>query len=369
MMMWYQWLRKATRFYIFGLLAVAILATIISLSGVSVFSPKACAVQPEYLASVSAADRQRVDALFEAGLLYCKDLREGLATVEPQLYWGSDGMSSLLFFQALPGENLAGVGVAAYEFGDGESETYPARAGDRRHPRFRQLAEGRRVWSNQVESGEAAPEYFLRRDAAPGIEELSIYIKIIGPADLEAGLTDRNFLRDLEQLWNRLRVGRDGSALGARLVARETSFVFAPERWEPWVARDINPALLNEAGQMDYQALHAAKLSEAALYQTVQGILGSSVWVAGVISGTTPAMRIQAPDGAEAIAPEAATAWVSTVGGSGLALFSFAPLESGRPYEAFYWADPTAQGERPPDKTWPVVFGLPEALAAPETGE
>jgi hypothetical protein len=368
--MWYQWLRKATRYYIFGLMALAIVATVISLSGVSILEPKACALRPEYLPSVAEADRQQVDALFDAGLLYCKELREGLATVAPDLYWGSDGMSSLLFFQALPGESLSDVGVSAYAFGDGEGQTYPSRAGDRRHPRFSQLAEGRRVWSNQAEGGDGVRDYYLRRDAAPAIGEVNVYVKIIGPSEPDAGLTDRNFLRDLEQIWTRFRGGQTGSFLGARVVGRDTTFVYVPERWEPWVAREINPALLNEEGELDYQVLHETQWPEVMLYQSVQGILGSSVWVAGVVSGTTPAMWIQVPGETEAIVPEVATAWVSTAGGSGLALFSFARLESGRPYEAQYWADPAAQkGGRPPDKSWPVVFGLPEAMGAPEAGE
>lgn len=356
----YQWARRLRQYYVLVIVGLIGLAAILRAVGFEAGGRAGCDAAPVYRDAVPAELRTWLDTLQAQELLYCRDLREGLASVDPRVYWGSDGMNSVIFFQARPGQDLTGVGVTDYTFGDGSRDFFPSRMGDRRHIRFDQAQEGRRVWANEAEG--SPPTYFVRLDGAPPVGLVNAYFKIRGPALEQRGVTDRDFLQDLERFWGLLR-REPQSAVGGRLVSRDLTVIYDPERWADWVGRDVNPALTDAEGRVDYEALATEPIAEPILYQTVQGLSGSTVWVAGVVSGTRPAMLLLPRGGGAPIEPIGGGTWISFRGGSALAHFAFPRQPDGAVLEARFWADAEARDREPPTRSWPVAFPPPPALA------
>ncbi len=351
--MFLQWAQKLRRYYLLLIVASVVIFAVLQFTGLSVFSPPPCESAPEYREDVPADLRQTIDAFQEAGLLYCRDLREGLRTVAPTVYWGSDGLNSLIFFQAVEGENLSGVGVPAYTFGDGQDEFFPSRRGDWRHPGFTQRVEGRRVWRNQAESED--PAYYYRFDGAPGVGMATTFISVRGPAVVQEGLTDRSFLQDLERIINILRRQEQVRQAG-RLITRDLTLLVDTSRWDEVVQREINPLLLDEEARMDYLALRDEVLPETILYQSAQSISGSTVWLAGLPEDANPAMVLVPRQGGPPIEPIEQSVWDSLGEGTPLVHFAFPKQPDGSVHEARYWEDAETRAEAEPDRTWPVAF-------------
>jgi len=122
------------------------------------------------------------------------------------------------------------------------------------------------------------------------------------------------------------------------------------------VHRQINPALADENGRLDAARVATAELAGPALLQTVSGPWSSTVWVAGAISGTEPALLLAPPAGGTPVRPVAGAGWVSPLGPLRLHHFAFDAQPLGIVFEARYWHDARRRGESPPDATWPVVF-------------
>lgn len=314
-----------------------------------------CPARPTYREAVSAEARAQIDALFDRGLLYCSTIEAGLARVDPTIYWGTDGTRSVLFFQARPGADLRGVGVSEYLF---EDRDVPGPIGDGSMYGFRLEDFGQPVWRNQARDD--VPTWFFRADGAPPDYDVSVQVKIVGEAEEQTGTTRRDFMRDLEYLWDYVR--GDIPSDGVRNMRRAWSVPIQPRRWLATRHDELNPALADERGRYDPGRLATADLPRPALLQTVHGLLGSTVWVAGVVSGTRPVLVLAPPDaGADApvLDPVASGRWVSALGPNRLAHFAFPPQAAGRLHEARYWHDAAARGARPPDLTWPVTFNPP----------
>lgn len=351
--MFYQLARKLLRYQYFLLSLVAIvfvLVGILARLGIDLVpDPPLCEALPAYRAEVPARVRADIDGLFAAGLLYCGEPDAGLASVEPRIYWGSDGTRSVVFFQARPGMTLAQVGVPDYAF---NVEFVPGPAGDEPMPGYRAERFGIPAWLNEAE--ESPPGYYYRVDGAPAPSDASVRVTVQGPAAEQEGLSGRDFMRDLELAWAYIRgeVREEG-----RTVKRPLTMPILPERWEATRNRQVNPALANAQGLHEVQIVAGADLPEPALFQTVHGASGSSVWVAGIVTGTTPALVLvpRAGDAAAPIEPRAVSTWSSRVGPNRLALFAFDALPPGA-YDARYWNDGRRRDETPPDQIWPAAF-------------
>ncbi len=368
--MYYNLTRRLLRWRIYLILGLSLLAMVIGRVGLGSLGSRACRALPAFRAEVPAELRQELGLLQEAGLLYCKPLRAGLAAVDPMVYWGSDGLSSLLFFQAAAGADLSAVGLGSYRFSDGQNQIFPSRPGDGRPAGFLQAREGDRVWSNQA-SGEA-PTYYLRREGAPGAGVGVVMVEVSAPMVVDENLTDRDFLQDLEHAldWLRGRAGVQGGASGRG--TRDLNFLIDRDRWSPYLQRDTNPAFQTAEGAPDLTRLSREPLSRPQIFQRVQGLLGSSVWVAGAISGTQGALLLQeqnAVAGEAGIQPRDQHQWRPLGPGSAMELYAFPSLPAGRPFEALYWSDAADQaGGRPPDQRFVVAFPLPSAQATATAG-
>lgn len=360
--MYYDLARRLLRWRIYIILGLGLLAIVIGRIGLGSLGSTACEAPPAFRAEVPGDLRADLELLQAKGLLYCKPLRDGLDKVDPMLYWASDGLSSLLFFQARDGADLREVGVSSYLFSDGQDSYFPSLPGDRRPPDFVQAQEGARVWSNQA-AGET-PTYFLRREGAPGSTVGAVMVEVTGPLAVDEGMTDRDFLKDLERSlgWLRGEVGGETGAAGRG--TRDVNFLVDQGRWQPWVQRDTNPAFLTADGRPDTARLARDPLTRPQMYQRVQGLLGSAVWVAGVKSGTEGHLRLAPPRGGAPLAPRDVVRWIPAGRGSPMTLFGFPPLPAGVPYEARYWAEPAdAESEAAPDLTFVIVFNAPPAQA------
>jgi hypothetical protein len=325
--------------------------------------PPLCEARPIYNAEVPAEVRQRVDFLFDSGLLYCGETKAGLAAVSPTIYWGSDGSRSTVFFQALPGENLGGVGISEYVFG---TDILPPPIGDSRQDGFTIDATGRPAWLNQAGAPDAT--WYFREDGAPAPWDVSVRLDVVGPAIEQASATGRDFEQDLERIWDAIQGNDDG---GGRRVTRPVTLRIMPERWEGRVTRgELNPALADEKGAFVPLRVATTALAQPTLLQTVSGASASTVWVAGVISGTRPVLVIApaAGGGGAAIEPIAQGNWVTNIGPQRLASFAFDPQPLDTAFEARYWNDERERESAPPDYSWPIVFASqPPATPAPGT--
>jgi hypothetical protein len=330
------------------LVAVVVAALLLSTGVVQRRLAGTCPAPPRFRPDVPAAVRAQIEDLYARGLLYCTSSKE-LANLTEPVYWGSDGMSSVLFFQP---EDFRGLGVVDYAFG---SELVPTPPGDARLPGFLLDAVGRPTFENQAPEGSG---YFYRLDGAPGEADAAVRVDIRGPAVTNPGVSGRNFFRDLQLLASLLQ----GRASSER---RDTRVTFAlpivPDRWRAVPRRAINPQLAGDAGEISTAVLRKIgdALQQPTLYQTASGPLGSTVWVAGVLSDTNPSLvlAVLADGPAEAMEPIATGLWADPAeGGMRLKHFAFPPLPEGQRYQARYWSDPRRRADAPPDFTWQVEF-------------
>jgi len=352
------------------IVVVALLAVTIGfgvLRGLDLVPTALCAAPPAYRAEVPPDVRARIDGLFAERLLYCGTLKADFEAVDPNVYWGSDGARSLLFFQALEGKTLAGVGIERYAYDDRD---FPPPIGDARPDGYRLDIVGQPVWRNLAEG--PAPTWYFRLDGPPRPTDATVVVSVQGPAALTRGLSDRSFEQDLMWVFDTLR----GRTRGTWLIRRGTGIAIQPERWAALVHREINPALADERGQIVPETLARADLAQPSLLQTVQGRAISTVWVAGVVTGTRPALLLapREPAGALPIRSIAEGDWVSALGPVRLRHFAFERQPVGTLLDARYWHDGGDVDARPPDVTWPVTFtdAPPEAttpgVATPVTG-
>ncbi len=352
--MLYQYARKLLSGYSLLIsLSVLVIAGYTAIRYFGFLAPPLCDARPAYNTEVPAEVRARIDFLFDSGLLYCGQLRgdtADLATVNPTIYWGSDGSRSTVFFQALPGSTLAGVGLTEYVLG---SDSTPTAIGDARPAGFFLDAVGRPAWVNQADTPDAT--WYFREDGPPGPGDVAVRLRVVGPARERASLVGRNFEQDFWRMWGAVR-GQTAGGVDANGVA---AFPILHERWAKLVQRgEINPALADERGQTNPTLLATAALPGPTLLNTVAGTSASTVWVAGVISGTQPAMVLVPPAGAArgAIEPIGQAQWASDLGPNRLAHFAFEPQPLDTALEARYWNDGRRKDSAPPDYTWPVVF-------------
>ena len=273
---------------------------------------------------------------------------ERLATVDGPIYWGSDGVSSVLYFAA---DSLEGVGVTRYgtgaNAGSGAYVVGPPGAGE--PPGFAEVRAGHPVWTNQAPDGAG---FYYRFQGAPSDDDIATAVDIKGPAMDPGGLSDRDVFRDLEILWAKARRETD-SETGSTTV--RVPITILPERWSEVRRRTIDAEMLNEDGEPSFAALRDLSPTEPGLYQIVSGPLGTTVWVVGTVSGTRPALVLADPSGASPLEPFAEAPWASDTTDVRLHHFAYEPLQAGDVYEARYWHDEDAQDVSGPDYTWTAV--------------
>jgi hypothetical protein len=346
----YQQARKLMRLRIYLIVGIVLLGVVASTVGddLARLFIRPCAAPPDYRADVPAHVREQLDQLHANGLLYCSPPVEGLATMSEPIYWGSDGLTSVLFFQA---DDLAGLGVTRYGFGGGVTGTafVPGEPGAAPPDGFRDAAAGRPALSNQAPPGSG---FYYRVHGAPAAADTAVNVTLVGPARQAAGMGSRDVFRDLELAWNWLR-RKPSRVLGDTTVRIPIGIV--PERWEPHVRRSVTPELAGAGGEPTFRALTAAAPDQPTYYHVVGGLLTTTVWVAGVVSGTNPVVYL-VDDAGRAREPQASARWTSAISDQILAHFAFEPLPPATAVEARYWADRRAAGTAPPDHVWPIAI-------------
>jgi hypothetical protein len=347
-MTFYQQARKLMRVRTYAIFLFLLLGAVLSMAGDNIarLFVRPCAEAPAYRQDVPTEVRERIDRLQAAGLLYCSPPLQGLATMSQPIYWGSDGLSSILFFQA---DDLASIGVTRYGFGSGPtgSAFVPGEPGASPPDGFREVMIGRPALANQAPDGSG---YFYRVQGAPIGSDAAVSISLTGPATKTAS-GDRDVFRDIEMVWNRLR-RRSAQEVGSTTV--RTAIAILPGRWQPYMRRWVQPGLADASGQPSYRALVTAAPPEPTAYQVVSGLMGTTVWVAGVVTGTNPALAIVQPDG-QSVSPFASALWDSTTTDQLQAHFAFAPISGGTPLTLRYWHEKERAAMREPDYEWPVT--------------
>lgn len=354
----YQLFRRLRRLRLYFILAAGVLGMLFAVFGSSIFGlfVRRCDAPPAYGPDVPPTVRAEVDTLHANGLLFCPEPAEWIAGLDEPIYWGSDGMRSVLFFQM---EDLSGVGVNEYLFGE---NFLVLPLGDSPPVGYGLLGSGVPVYRNEApehgpEDG-GRPTYFFRRDGAPQGNDLQVTISVRGsrrPAEGLLGTGDP--FDDLERIWDRIRgVQRETTTAGS--ASSRVVFPILASDWETLVRREVTPELATEEGEPSIERLSEAELAEPIVFQTVGGLLGSSLWIAGVDVETspTPALELVAADGTT-IAPLRSSVWSSgRAPNAPLALFAFDPLPTGIEFQAHYWHAASAAGSSPPDLVWPVTF-------------
>jgi len=340
---WYRRFRRARALIILGLLILGALASVFADPLGRVLAPT-CAEPPTYHADVPDDVRGVLDSLFDNDLLYCAEPSEPFAGLDGPIYWGSDGLSSWVFFQA---DNLRGVGLTRYAFGEDFAVTPP---GDSPPASYNPTAARSRANQATAEN----PTYFFRRDGAPSSGDARVALRVRGPQAPTAGRPGaRSVWRDLDRLIGWLR----GDALAKGTVPSEVLIARQPEALVQRVERRVAPGLADEAGELDKAKLAEVALGEPVLMQAVTGMFGNSVWVAGVVTDTVPALELVPPGGGEPVAPFDRSLWRGGEGQAPLALFAFDPLTTNAPHTARFWLDGLAAGSgAAPDAAWPVEF-------------
>lgn len=344
-MIFSEWLRRFRRtraLFFVGIVVIGTLASVFSTQLGGVLAPT-CDDPPAYHADVPASVRGVLDSLYDNGLLYCAKPSEAFAGLQGPVYWGSDGLSSWLFFQA---DDLAGVGVTRYAYGDDFAVTPP---GDAPPTTYNPMAPR----SRQNQAPSESPSYFFRRDGAPGPSDARVVVRVRGPLapePLRPG--GRSVWRDLDRLIGAVR----GNSLASKTVPSEVLIARRPELLVSRVERHVAPALAGDEGQLDMARLAEVAPREPVLWQTVTGMFGNSVWVAGVMTDTLPTLMLVPADGAP-LEPFDRSLWVGGTSGIPLALFAFEPLTTNVDYTARFWSDGrTVKDGAPPDAEWPVQF-------------
>jgi hypothetical protein len=344
--MWYQRATRALRlrrFLLVGMVLVIVAYALFQDRLLAPFAPT-CTSAPDYLDEVPQELRSKLDGLRAAGLLYCVEAPEELARLQGPVYWGSDGVNSLLFFQA---SDLAGTGVQRYAY----SQNYlPAPAGGPSPTGYTQGGGGRVAYLNEAPDG--AP-YYLRTLGAPTDTDLAVAVDITGPAIQNESLLGRNFWRDLDNL---VRAVRGESAVQRATTVQRVSIPIIPARWEAVRRRVVAPELANADGAPDLAKLREVPAGQVRHYQTLNGPLGAGIWFTGVLSDTTPALVLVPRAGGQALRPEAdPSLWTSSTAPGRVAGFAFPTLTEGAVYEAGYWHDAARAEVDAPDLKFPIV--------------
>jgi len=355
-MTFYNQARRLGRWWTYFIVATVVLGLVLSVIGDPILNrlARTCPAPPTYRADVPADLRTSLDLLFRNGLLYCSGPPKGMRTMTEPIYWGSDGVSSILFYQS---DDLSNVYLVRYGFGENPSAAFiPGEPGASPPAGFKEGQAGRAALTNQAPEGS---DYFYRVQGAPLTSDGVVAVTLDGPAVAQPKGGGRDAFRDIETLWDWIR-RKPASELESTRVMTPISIV--PGRWENASRRVVNPALADAAGKPTLQVLRSAAPTEPTLYQTVSGLLHTTVWVAGVVSGTRPAMVLQPAGGspgvssASATEPVAQSGWISTSATDRLVLahFAYDPLPPGR-YRAEYWHDHKDAAAGTPDRVWEVT--------------
>lgn len=339
---WLQRYRRARALIVLALVTIGALATIFAAPLGRMLAPT-CPERPAYHADVPPAVRAVLDTLFDNDLLYCGAPSEPFAGLEGPVYWGSDGLSSWVFFQA---ESLRGVGLTGYAYGQDFAVSAP---GDAPPAGYVPLVPRGR--GNQAEGAE--PTYFVRRDGPPTAGDARVVVELRGPEPAAAGVPGgRSVWRDLDRFLAAIR----GDALAAGTVASEVQIARRATQLVDRIERRVVPELAADDGAPDAALLAGVAPGRPVPWQTLTGLMGSSVWVAGVVTSTLPALRLAPPGGGAEIAPFETSLWRGEAGAPALALFAFDPVATGTPLDARFWADGRAAGAAPPDAAWTIEF-------------
>ncbi len=352
----YQLFRRLRRFRLYFFLFAGALGMVFAIFGTDILGVfvRKCESPPRFEAGVPASVRAEIETLFANDLLFCPEPTDPIAGLNGPIYWGTDGMRSVLFFQS---DDLTGVGVTEYIFGE---NFLVLPLGDSPPIGYGLLGSGQPIYRNEAPMQEEGPrpKYFYRRDGAPQTTDLRVSISVRGersPDDRLIGGGDP--FDDIERIWNRLR-GVQLETTSGRSGRSHVVFPILSNDWEPLVRRAIAPELANEVGGASIEQLSAADLAEPIVFQRVGGLLGTSMWIAGVdidIS-PTPALALVAPGG-ETISPLKSSVWTSGRAlNTPLALYAFDPLPTDTQFEARYWHSASAADTSPPDLTWSVTF-------------
>jgi hypothetical protein len=377
-MTFYQLGRRVMRWRTYIFVAIIAFGAFMGVYGGAILKRfvRPCNAAPAYHADVPQALRDQLGALHARGLLYCSAPMAGLVSTNSPVYWGSDGISSVLFFQA---DRMDDLGVVRYGFGQSVQSAFtPVTAGAGPIDGVREDAAGRPAITNQAPPGAT---YFYRLQGAPATNDSVVAVTVRGTARPQPGVSGRDAFRDLEMLWNIVR-GRPRTEIEE--TTAQVSIPILPEEWLGAGRRDTNPSLADDQGQLSAKAIRAAAPRTPELAQTVSGVLGTTIWVAGVMSDTTPAL-VLVPQGDAAvgvtppptqaggtattstatavpaapatgvITPTAQAGWVVMASDEYLEHFAFPPLPSGARYEARYWHDGKQQAAKPADYVWNVA--------------
>ena len=348
--------KRARRLWLVGivLLMLAIAALRSTGSGLIGITSPTCRNLPEFRDSVPASVRAEIRYLFDNGLLYCERPDEPFRGLDGPIYWGAEGTTSVLFFQA---ESLRGVGVTTYGFGQPGELFNVTPPGDAPPQGYGELRTGEPAIRNEAE--EEAPEYFVYHAGAPLLGDLMVTANARGPAAAREGVIGlRVVLRDVYRVWDAVR-GRPPRGAGGTALS-EVFFSIYPGRWVDLVRRDVNPVLAQGEEATIPAALKRAKEEGAVAgptwYQTVSGELAGAVWAAGVLTETRPALILRDAGGAE-IEPAEVALFDSSLTGLPLAMFGFPPQPVDEAFEAELWLDDAArQAGDPADLRFPVTF-------------
>lgn len=363
-MIWSQQMRKIFRLRRYWIIFIIALGVVMGVFGTQILGgiARTCPEPPTYRADVTEEIRTQVDFLFEQNLLYCGELSSEQAALEDPIYWGSDGLVGVLFFQP---QDISAVEVESVAFGEGGHG--PASFGGARPTGYVPLPHEGDVLANQAPAGAS---YYYNEHGAPGDGDFAVNVFIQGPAALNESITGRDAWRDLNWVLGKLR-GEDQGEGGLRITNR-LPLPILPDRWHDLRDRWVNPDLADENGRPVYAIVSKADLPEPVLYQAVSTPLASTLWVAGVVTGTRPVMALQPtdeavagsePTGSQMLQPEASGVWASSDEDVGvlLAHFAFPPQEPGARFEARYWHDEPAAEAEPPDFLWTLEFPLETA--------
>lgn len=352
--MWYERATRVLAFRRYLLIGFLVLGVVLAVFGDRFLRPLSptCPEAPVYAQEVAEGIRTQLDALFAAGQLYCVTPPEGLKNLVGPVYWGGDGVNSALYFQL---SDPVGTVVTRYAFGQ---NYLPGPRGGPPPVGFRNESPARLAYSNQAPEG-AGFYYFLA--GSPGDADFAVDVTIRGPAIPNEGLTDRNAWRDMENVWRLLQ----GQAAAERQqTTARAAMPVLPDRWYDKRRRIVAPEMATlvgseEEGQRsvpDPAKLRDAQLPAPVVYQVLNGPLGSGVWVAGVVTGTYPALVLVPRSGGAAIIQDFETQTYAAQGTAvRLASFSFPPLPNGAVFDGHYWHNGAKRGTTEPDLVLPVV--------------
>ncbi|MEO8082763.1 MAG: hypothetical protein ABI780_03010 [Ardenticatenales bacterium] len=373
-----QFLQRFRRAWlaIIAVFAIAAVAVTLLDQGVIDWLNPPCAERPDYDAGVDPKVASKLNFLFDNRLLYCAAPSIPFRGLRGPIYWGSDGMSALLFFQ---GDDLTGVGVQTYLYND---TFVVGPAGESPPEGYGELRIGRSALRNQAPGDH--PTYFYRQDGAPLRSDAIANIEIVGPAipRTPAPVGGRDVWRDFGRIWSLVR-RTSTTKTDAGTAHATVAISFATDRWQNRVRRIPAEGFAGDGGAPDLIRLRDARLAgtlpnDPFVFQTASGALGHSLWVANVVTTTHPALALVRPGTTNA---GAAAPFGTTGGGDAaaqpllvannvslwhssailvplaIAVFDPLPFPAGVPVEARYWADDARRAaQSPPDRTWTVTF-------------